>query len=319
LLVAGSIAMPLVCFLCAWRVRFRVLFAVPVAALFASILLVPAVSFHEDRFPRSQRHSRSRRRAPRLGLTLPGFVERSKQIAALPSLGLLYLAASTPPGHELEYHEASEDHGEPARLYDCDLVAISTFSAQVFEAYAIADRLRETGVRVAMGGLHVSARPEEALAHADYVVVGEGENAWPAVVAAAEAEAPPRIFRAETFAPVDVARPVPLTTTARANVRPSHGADDARVSLAHDFCASTVMLGRPYRKRPVEECSASARAPPRPRCLRRVRRRQHLRRQGVGQGAVRAFSSGCAGSPDGSRGRRPRLLDGIAASGCRSS
>jgi hypothetical protein len=40
LLVAGSIAMPLVCFLCAWRVRFRALFAVPVAALFASILLV---------------------------------------------------------------------------------------------------------------------------------------------------------------------------------------------------------------------------------------------------------------------------------------
>ena len=35
-----------------------------------------------------------------LGLTLPGFVERSRQVAALPSLGLLYLAASTPDGHE---------------------------------------------------------------------------------------------------------------------------------------------------------------------------------------------------------------------------
>ena len=37
-----------------------------------------------------------------LGLTLPGFVERSRQIASLPSLGLLSLAA-TPPGHELLY------------------------------------------------------------------------------------------------------------------------------------------------------------------------------------------------------------------------
>ena len=30
------------------------------------------------------------------GLTLPGFVERSKGVASLPSLGLLYLAAVTP-------------------------------------------------------------------------------------------------------------------------------------------------------------------------------------------------------------------------------
>ena len=48
-----------------------------------------------------------------------------------------------------------------------------TFSAQVREAYAIADRLRRAGVRVAMG-LHVSVRPEEAALHADYLVRGEG-------------------------------------------------------------------------------------------------------------------------------------------------
>jgi len=41
-----------------------------------------------------------------------------------------------------------------------------TFSAQVREAYAIADHLRRAGVRVAMGGLHVSVRPEEAAAPA---------------------------------------------------------------------------------------------------------------------------------------------------------
>ena len=94
-----------------------------------------------------------------LGLTLPGFVERSRQIASLPSLGLLSLAAATPPGHDLRYLEAESDRTEPAEVYSCDLVAISTFSAQVLEAYAIADRLRRAGVRVAMGGLHVSVRP----------------------------------------------------------------------------------------------------------------------------------------------------------------
>src|SRR5262249_58460804 len=84
-----------------------------------------------------------------LGLTLPGVIERTRVVASLPSLGLLYLAAVTPPGHELRYFEADGDGKEPAEVYDCDLVAISTFSAQVFKAYAIADRLRHRGVRVA--------------------------------------------------------------------------------------------------------------------------------------------------------------------------
>src|SRR5262245_40508648 len=60
-----------------------------------------------------------------LGLTLPGFVERSKVIAQLPSLGLLYLAAATPDGHEIGYYEAPADGQEPSEIYECDLVAIS--------------------------------------------------------------------------------------------------------------------------------------------------------------------------------------------------
>src|SRR5687767_7524514 len=130
----------------------------------------------------------------RLGLTLPGFVERSKTVASLPSLGLLYLAAATPDAqrHTLRYFEAEADLKEPAEVYTCDLVAISTFSAQIFEAYAIADRLRAAGVKVAMGGLHVTVRPLEAAQHADYVIVGEGDNVWPAVVQAAERDGDPQ-------------------------------------------------------------------------------------------------------------------------------
>jgi radical SAM superfamily enzyme YgiQ (UPF0313 family) len=190
-----------------------------------------------------------------LGLTLPGFVERSRIIASLPSLGLLYLAAVTPPGHDIRYFEAEADGAEPKDLYTCGLVAISTFTAQIFEAYAIADRLRRAGVRVAMGGLHVSVLPEEAAEHADYVVVGEGENTWPAVVDAAAAGAPPRIFRASDFAPVDIGRlPVPRFDLLgdrpynRYTVQATRGCP-----WRCDFCASTVMLQVPYRRRPVDQ------------------------------------------------------------------
>ena len=71
-----------------------------------------------------------------LGLTLPGFVERSRQIASLPSLGLLTLAGLTPAHHDVRYHEVRDldDPADTQRLYDdVDLVAISTFTAQARE------------------------------------------------------------------------------------------------------------------------------------------------------------------------------------------
>ena len=189
-----------------------------------------------------------------LGLTLPGFVEHSRQVAQLPSLGLLDLAAATPAGHEIAYFEAERDGAEPRELLDCDLVAISSFSAQIFEAYAIADRLRARGVKVALGGLHASVLPDEARAHADYVVVGEGERAWPEVVAAAARGDEPRTLHARDLGPVDLlALPLPRYDLLgerpynRFTVQTSRGCP-----WRCDFCASTVMLSERYRRRPVD-------------------------------------------------------------------
>ncbi len=189
-----------------------------------------------------------------LGLTLPGFVERSKVIASLPSLGLLYLAACTPPEHEVSYFEAERDGSEPKEVYACDLVAISTFSAQIFEAYAIADRLRAAGVKVAMGGLHVSALPDEAAAHADYVITGEGERSWPTVVTAAERGQESTVFLGNTFPPVKVDElPVPRYELLGDRPYNRFTVQSSRGCPWHcDFCASTVMLNEKYRIRPVE-------------------------------------------------------------------
>lgn len=124
-----------------------------------------------------------------LGLTLPGFVERARTIASLPSLGLLTLAGATPPRHGVRYLEA-RDLAEGARLpTDFDLVAISTFSAQAPEAYAVGRRFRDLGIPVVVGGLHVTALPGEPAEHGLSAMAGEGEALWGEILADAEAGA----------------------------------------------------------------------------------------------------------------------------------
>lgn len=120
-----------------------------------------------------------------LGLTLPGFVERSRVIASLPSLGLLTLAAHTPASWEASYREYDELPADAARSIAEEgfaVVALSSLTARIDEAYALSRELRSLGVLVIIGGLHASALPHEAAQHCDIVVKGEGELVWPQIL-----------------------------------------------------------------------------------------------------------------------------------------
>lgn len=121
-----------------------------------------------------------------LGLTLPGFVERSRVIASLPSLGLLTLAAHTPEDWQIGYREYDElppDAAQSIADEGFTVVAVSALTARIDEAYALSRELRAQGVFVVLGGLHVSALPHEAEAHGDIVVKGEGERVWARLIA----------------------------------------------------------------------------------------------------------------------------------------
>ena len=116
-----------------------------------------------------------------LGLTLPGFVDRSKVIASLPRLGLLTLAAHTPDNWEIIYKEL--DNYTEAELNEIlkeqpDLIAFSSLTARINETYSLAKRFRANNIKVVIGGLHVSAMPNEAMQFADSVIQGEGEIIW---------------------------------------------------------------------------------------------------------------------------------------------
>ncbi len=122
-----------------------------------------------------------------------------------PSLALLVLAALTPPEHEVTI---ADENAGPICVEDApDLVGITVNVDTATRAYAIADGYRGRGIPVIVGGIHPSANPEEALAHASSVCIGEGEEVWADILRDAQSGAlQPRYFNTD---PTDLAH-VPL-------------------------------------------------------------------------------------------------------------
>jgi radical SAM superfamily enzyme YgiQ (UPF0313 family) len=100
-------------------------------------------------------------------------------------LAIAVLAAFTPP----EWERAFFDDRIEEIDYDAptDLVAITVETYTARRAYQVAAAWRRRGVPVVMGGFHATLVPDEVAAHADAVVVGAAEHAWPAVLADAAA------------------------------------------------------------------------------------------------------------------------------------
>lgn len=189
-----------------------------------------------------------------LGLTLPGFVDRNRIVASMPSLSLLTLAALTPPPFEVAYFEVADLKDQADLPMDFDLVAITSFSAQIYEAYDLADRYRALGVPVVMGGLHVSAVPEEAKEHCTSVVIGEGEPIWPELLRDLERGELKPYYQSRLpggYSLRDAPTPrfdlLDPTRYNRLTVQTSRGCPHRC-----EFCASSILLTPHYKVKPIE-------------------------------------------------------------------
>jgi len=195
-----------------------------------------------------------------LGLTLPGFVDRNKIIASLPSLGLLTLAGLTPDAFEISYHEIADLKTLPELPVDFDLVAISTFTAQFYEACDVADYYRAKNIPVVMGGITVSSLREQTKEHCTSVVIGEGELLWPELLADfARGELKPFYVTNREFDLADAPLPrfdlLDPEKYNRITVQTSRGCPHRC-----EFCASSILLTSRYKVKPVGKVIAEIHA-----------------------------------------------------------
>ena len=196
------------------------------------------------------------------GLTLPGFLERSKVIASLPSLGLLTLAGMTPDDIEIGYVEVPDPDSLGESLPgEFDVVAISSFSSMIKDAYAIADRYRKAGTTVLLGGLHVTLMPDEAAQHADAILIGEAEPIWSEIIADLQnGKLKPRYdARGNTF---DFAHsPMPrfdlldISKYNRLTVQTQRGCP-----YDCEFCGASIRLNPKFRTKPLDRIMAEIHA-----------------------------------------------------------
>jgi radical SAM superfamily enzyme YgiQ (UPF0313 family) len=200
-----------------------------------------------------------------LGMTLPGLRHRAAAVAQLPALGLLTLAGMTPDHWSCSYFDAEvadEALVDKIVAERPALVAISALTASIGEAYRLSSALRSRGIRVVMGGLHVTTCPAEAIKYCDAIVVGEGEPVWPQVLADAEADALRPRYQASS--PFDLSQsPVPRFELLGRQPRPRLTIQTERgCPLACEFCGASRLLG-PFRIKPIDntrrELDAAAR------------------------------------------------------------
>ena len=171
------------------------------------------------------------------------------RISRFPPLGLAYVAALTPQHWSVHILDENFD---PFNFQKADLVGITAFTSNINRAYEIARIYRNQDIKVILGGIHASMKPDEAIQHVDCVVTGEAEGIWLKVIQDFEKGQLRQLYHGPHIDLVQsIVRP------RRDLLHPDYFWQSVQTSRGCpfncNFCSVTRYLGRAYRKRDIND------------------------------------------------------------------
>ena len=178
-----------------------------------------------------------------------GSLHSNIKVLAIPPLNLAMIARYTPEQYEVEIvDEAVEDVDFNAVA---DLVGITCMTPLAPRAYELATHFRKRGVPVAIGGIHASYMPEEALRYADTVVVGEAENIWPQLLEDFAQGRMQKIYKADQQPDIENLLP-PRRDLLRGKYFVETVQTGRGCPFNCNFCSVTAFNGSRYRLRNID-------------------------------------------------------------------
>lgn len=175
-----------------------------------------------------------------------------------PNLGLLTVAALTPTESTFDYIDEQFQPIDFNKAYD--IVAISVMTQQANRAYLIGDKFREKGQFVIMGGIHPTLLPNEAMEHADAIIMGEAELLWPEFIKEFSSGNPKKIYHIDELAKLRHS-PIPRYDLLKDKYTKRRSEYFTMLPLQatrgcpHDcyYCVASNIFGKKYRTKEIEQ------------------------------------------------------------------
>jgi radical SAM superfamily enzyme YgiQ (UPF0313 family) len=189
-----------------------------------------------------------------IDLISPCLKDPSKGVTAFPfpPIGLALLAAMTPADIDVSI---TDDLVQPVDFdTEADLVGITVSTKTAVRAYEIAGEFKRRSIPVVLGGIHPTVVPQEAVQHADAVVIGEAEGVWRQLLDDFKSGRLKRIYHSDKFPVLDNSPHPRRELFQKDKYFIINGIQTSRgCPFSCHFCSVATIYGNRVRSRPVDD------------------------------------------------------------------